>query len=1122
MEPVADDDITGNGNRQEDGPSSDRPVVDKAAIGSPRHQARGRPPHAPYSKQHGYPGQYAGYGSTRPPQQLQSVVTSSFSAEDERDPSHRGSYPPVPRHVNVSINPADQHNWGGPPDDRFPPERLDVEVRQTDLERRQEPPAEDRSTSPSVVPPSPARDRGLPPLSRTSSSGVPYMSSSEPLKRSFWHHSRPNEEFSTSLPAEFIPPKRTKISTNNARSDPPSRSPMGLDTRDLRRPYSFFNGSLSWDSRGDEMPYYHNMPSARESPRYGAEIGRSFHHHTMGGPPPPHHHYHHHHRRSSPSPPSSYRDDEMGSMSDHSRSRGLPPPLRGHHLSYPPPPPHEVSYHHHHSSPSHAAAAGGAAAHHGRRWSHPDSWQPPLPSPTSAHRRSPTNYHHPHSGSPIMQFRDDIESHRGWSQSRDRDPMPSLHDDPRRLPHFDSIDHDGGYHHNAHSSYHPSPYYGRSTRPMHHKPLELHHSNIPNGRGDVSIDPPSQRSDGSPTNGSKNSDGADIKAVSPDKDGPRLFLALPQDRIALSETLCVVREVSYLNVCRFESRLTCTRTEVSPLPSLKNIEVFTATKSDVEAPAPGRKHTVVVGQVGLRCIHCRHTTRSSDRVKRAVCYPSSIKRIYRTVIDMKLDHFLHCKFVPTALKERLAELKVKHTRSTGTTMQYFISAAHQLGFEDGASGVRLSTKVVPRPTDGSEPEVKAGATEPPSDYTASSKQKSEDFRVPDPQTTSSSDQLPIPRMDSLTSETSALTPEDVGTIPGTLFTGKINLALPEDKMALSPLRCFLRSQVCAFSATAEDIAVRAPTTFSIAIGQVGIGCIHCVNQPSKLRSNRAVCFPFSISRIYQSVADIQRFHFGECKMLPAEVKDIFLDLQRASSKGSKGLATRQYWITSAKKIGLVDTPRGIRFGRDPTMPETTSMSLDILAQVAFNVTTASRRLVLPEDKPFIAEFLYVVMEQLQPCRFTDADRNKRRLKDVGCIGVECKHCAGQVDGRKFFWSSVNAVESNFVSVHTHMMECSMIPPELKDQLRELKKLRKEQTAALKSGSQKSFFSRVWGRLHGDVEKDDGDSNNSTTSASPVNSPALSSGCPSPMMSETDSVAVAGVSDEMRQMSVVEI
>jgi hypothetical protein len=182
------------------------------------------------------------------------------------------------------------------------------------------------------------------------------------------------------------------------------------------------------------------------------------------------------------------------------------------------------------------------------------------------------------------------------------------------------------------------------------------------------------------------------------------------------------------------------------------------------------------------------------------------------------------------------------------------------------------------------------------------------------------------------------------------------------------------------------------------------------------------------------------------------------------------LATRQYWVTSAKKLGLVDTDGGIRFNRDPTAPIEKAVSLDILAQVASDVTTAAKPLVLPEDESQIAGFLYHVMKQLQPCRFTEADRNKRRLKDVGCIGVECKHCAGQVDGRKFFWSSVNAVESNFVSVHTHMMECKCIPPEMKEKLAYLKTMRKEETARLKSGSQKAFFSRVWNRLHAGGDK----------------------------------------------------
>ena len=524
--------------------------------------------------------------------------------------------------------------------------------------------------------------------------------------------------------------------------------------------------------------------------------------------------------------------------------------------------------------------------------------------------------------------------------------------------------------------------------------------------------------------------------------------------------------------------------------------MFTATVDDVEAPAPGRKHAVVVGQVGLRCIHCRHTTRSSERVKRAVCYPSSIKRIYRTVIDMKLDHFLHCKFVPEALKDTLAALKANNTRSTGTTMQYFIRAAASLGMVDGPTGVRLiedsqkSAAPLSPPSSGQKPASEVGS--PVVDG-----KKVMDLNA-SPKTESSPGDCSIHRNNSLSSEStnSSLVMMDDANFPKETFTGKITLALAEDKMSLSPLRCFLREQVCAFSATEEDIAVRTPTTFSVSVGQVGIGCVHCLNQPAKLRLNRAVCFPFSIARIYQSVADIQRFHLGECKMVPDDVKAKFLDLQSASSKGSKGLATRQYWITSAKKIGLVDTSRGIRFGRDPNQPEAKSISLDILAQVASNVTTSNKPLVLPEDKPYIAEFLYVVMEQLQPCRFTEADRNKRRLKDVGCIGVECKHCAGQVDSRKFFWSSVNAVESNFVSVHTHMMECRMIPEPLKEKLADLKKLRKEQTAALKTGSQKAFFSRVWKRLHGDEARQQKDFEpeeqaESSTCSPPEDSPMAS-------------------------------
>ena len=308
-------------------------------------------------------------------------------------------------------------------------------------------------------------------------------------------------------------------------------------------------------------------------------------------------------------------------------------------------------------------------------------------------------------------------------------------------------------------------------------------------------------------------------------------------------------------------------------------------------------------------------------------------------------------------------------------------------------------------------------------------------------------------------------------MPEKQYCGKVLLALPEDTNFLSPLRCFLRQHVCAFTTTNRDIAIRTPFTFSVREGQVGVGCIHCLAVPPKQRSNRAVCFPFTVARIYQSVADIQRFHLGECRMMPPEVRAQFLKLQSESAKGSRGLATRTYWTDSAKRIGLADGPGGMYFARDPSLPPppidlSPGTGGDNQPMVADNDNFGKQPLVMPEDRPTIAEFLFLVMEQLRPCRFTDADRNKRRSKNVGSIGVECKHCAGKIDGRKFFWSSVSAAESNFVSVHSHALSCKYIPEPMKVELTRLKALRREQTSRLKTGSQKAFFTRVWARLHG--------------------------------------------------------
>lgn len=141
----------------------------------------------------------------------------------------------------------------------------------------------------------------------------------------------------------------------------------------------------------------------------------------------------------------------------------------------------------------------------------------------------------------------------------------------------------------------------------------------------------------------------------------------------------------------------------------EQVEVFTATSADIAQPAPGRKNRIQLHQVGLRCIHCRDSA-PRDRVKRAVCYPSGVGRVYHSVSDMKFDHFAHCKGRPVPIKAQFQNLKddckqKRHKRSTSgcspkipsysssSTAQYYHDSAREMGMVNGNGGLFMANDV---------------------------------------------------------------------------------------------------------------------------------------------------------------------------------------------------------------------------------------------------------------------------------------------------------------------------------------------------------------------------------------------------------------------------------------------
>mmetsp|Transcript_44912 Transcript_44912/g.108527 ORF Transcript_44912/g.108527 Transcript_44912/m.108527 type:complete len:1914 (-) Transcript_44912:641-6382(-) len=155
--------------------------------------------------------------------------------------------------------------------------------------------------------------------------------------------------------------------------------------------------------------------------------------------------------------------------------------------------------------------------------------------------------------------------------------------------------------------------------------------------------------------------------------------------------------------------------------------------------------------------------------------------------------------------------------------------------------------------------------------------------------------------------------------PGDWFPGCVPLGVEDDKYWLSELQVYLRSNFAeAFGATEDDIA--APMhgrNKPIALGQVGIRCMHCKNENPAERGQQATSYPSLISGIYNSVQQMLRLHLDCCQAMPPDVRAKIETLKLSSS--SRG-GRKQYWIDSAKRLGLTDTTQGIHFGRDPTGP----------------------------------------------------------------------------------------------------------------------------------------------------------------------------------------------------------
>ena len=161
----------------------------------------------------------------------------------------------------------------------------------------------------------------------------------------------------------------------------------------------------------------------------------------------------------------------------------------------------------------------------------------------------------------------------------------------------------------------------------------------------------------------------------------------------------------------------------------------------------------------------------------------------------------------------------------------------------------------------------------------------------------------------------------------------------------------------------------------------------------------------------------------------------------------------------------------------------------------------SNPLVQYKDRDLVPDALFVAMLQMKVCYLTQADRvGCYKTRDLGFVGMCCKHCNGQPGFGRYFPNSVRSLAQTTTSqtILKHIAnKCRFCPPNIRDVVVELIRQQtiKEAAAAAvtthtihnvisgatsgavtsannqvaagrpRYGSRKIFFHRVWSRLH---------------------------------------------------------
>jgi hypothetical protein len=305
------------------------------------------------------------------------------------------------------------------------------------------------------------------------------------------------------------------------------------------------------------------------------------------------------------------------------------------------------------------------------------------------------------------------------------------------------------------------------------------------------------------------------------------------------------------------------------------------------------------------------------------------------------------------------------------------------------------------------------------------------------------------------------------------FDGCVRLTKHDDSNWLSELQCFTRSDLIeVFSWNEKDELEGYSGRKEPSNGQVGIRCVFCKTLDDSEKPSGCVAFPEDLESIPTKVGELLRLHFKSCPAMPDDKKDTFKSLRNFGPKVDE---SQEYWVDSARDIGLADIPSsnngwGITFRRDPLVPSPCDdLDREIVSRTS--PTLSSMYLCIPEDRGQCTDQVLFMMRQLKVCQFQQSDRRggpggRGRDRVVDFPGLACKHCANKNNiGRYFPVSAKNLTDNTANSMLSHVATCSRCPGPIKASIAYLGHRAIHQKTELSGSWKKAYFKKIWERLH---------------------------------------------------------